>query len=221
MARGVSAAAGMPIDVSVRMGMGNLLPGTDMLMKSNTDTARSVAELAGPGGSMLMQYRDAAIALLNGNAWEAARKASPVALQNLGKGVEMAATGEMKDTKGRKITDVDGVDAGVKALGFQPSRVARESAMLSDMRQSEVLAKQTEVEITDKWARAIVDGDREAEREALALRDDWNEKNPESPIVVKRSQAVTKARKLRTTRAERFAKTVAPERRAAIKDTIN
>lgn len=219
--RGFSAAAGFPVDLSIRMGMGNLLPATDLLLKSNTDTARSLAEIAGPGGSMFTQYRDAARELLSGDIGGAIQKASPVALQNLMKAAKMAETGEYRDQRDRKVTDVDGLDVGMKALSFQPARIARESTRMAEARQSETLAKAVENEITDKWARAIADGDREAEKEALKMRDDWNEKNPEQPIVVKRTQAVRKAKNMKLDRRERFLKTVAPERRALVDQEIS
>lgn len=218
--RGFSAASGMPIDVSVRMGMGNLIPASDLLMKSNTDTARSLAELAGAGGGLFTQYRDAVKAVLDGDLTGGIMKVAPVALQNVAKAAQMASTGEYRDTKGRKVVDADGVDVGAKLLGFQPSEVARESSRLGDMRQSETLAKLTESEVTDKWARAIADGDKEAERSALDMRDSWNEKNPESPISVKRSQAIKKARQLALDRKARFIKTVGKERRAAAKQEL-
>lgn len=219
--RGFSAAAGFPVDLSIRMGMGNLLPATDLLLKSNTDTARSLAEIAGPGGSMFTQYRDAARELLSGDIVGAIQKASPVALQNLMKAAKMAETGEYRDQRDRKVTDVDGLDVGMKALSFQPAQIARESTRMSEARQSETLAKAVENEITDKWARAIADGDREAEKEALKMRDDWNEKNPGQPIVVKRSQAVRKARNMKMERRDRFLKTVSPERRAMVDKEIS
>ena len=219
--RGFSAAAGFPVDLSIRMGMGNLLPATDLLLKSNTDTARSLAEIAGPGGSMFTQYRDAARELLSGDIVGAIQKASPVALQNLMKAAKMAETGEYRDQRDRKVTDVDGLDVGMKALSFQPAQIARESTRMSEARQSETLAKAVENEITDKWARAIADGDREAEKDALKMRDDWNEKNPEQPIVVKRSQAVRKARNMKMERRDRFLKTVSPERRALVDKEIS
>lgn len=219
--RGFSAAAGFPVDLSMRMGMGNLLPATDLLLKSNTDTARSLAEIAGPGGALFTQYRDAARELLGGDVGGAIQKASPVALQNLMKAAKMAETGEYRDQRDRKVTDVDGLDVGMKALSFQPAQIARESTRMAEARQSESLAKTVENEITDKWARAIADGDREAEKEALKMRDDWNEKNPEQPIVVKRSQAVRKARNMKMERRDRFLKTVSPERRALVDKEIS
>ena len=219
--RGFSAAGGFPVDLSIRMGMGNLLPATDLLLKSNTDTARSLAEIAGPGGAMFTQFRDAARALLSGDIGGAVQKASPVALQNLAKAAKMAETGEYRDQRDRKVTDVDATDVGMKALSFQPARIARESTRMSEARQSEMLAKTVEGEITDKWARAIADGDKEAEKEALKMRDDWNEKNPDQPIVVKRSQAVRKARNMKMDRRDRFIKGVAPERRALVDKEVS
>ena len=104
----------------------------------------------------------------------------------------------------------------MKALSFQPATVARESARMQESRQSESLAKQVENEIVDKWARAIADRDRDAEKEALKMRDEWNAKNPDMPIVVKRSQAIRKARNLKMDRRDRYIKTVAPERRDSV-----
>jgi hypothetical protein len=221
MTRGVSATAGMPFDVSVRMSMSNLIPASDYFMKSNTDKKNSLYELAGPGGGLLKQYSDAVQYILNGELFEGAKKFAPVAAQNLAKGIEMATTGEYRDTRGRKVVDVGPMDAASKMLGFQPADVAKDSQRLSDVRQSESLARMTEAEITDAWARAIVEGDSAAERKALDMRDEWNEKNPEQRIVVKRSQAIKKARQLRMDRTDRYAKTVAPERRSAVKAELS
>ena len=215
LSRGLSASAGFPVDVSMRMGMGNLLPATDMLKKSNTDTARSLAELAGPGGALFTQYSDAIKLMLSGEAGAAAMKMTPNALQNLGKAAKMMETGEYRDSKDRKVMDVDGVDAAMKALSFQPAQIARESAKMSENRQSEMLAKAVEGEITDAWARAMVDGDAQAQEDARQRLLDWNKKNPDMPIRVNRAQIATKAKKMRQSRAERYIKTVAPERRQA------
>ena len=43
--------AGVPIDISGRMGLGNLIPGTGLLTKK-TDHTSDVAELAGPAGDL-------------------------------------------------------------------------------------------------------------------------------------------------------------------------
>ena len=163
---------------------------------------------------MFIQYRDAAKMMLNGDPLGAATKALPIAGQNLAKGIEMAQEGEYRDSMGRRVMEVDPSDAVMKMVSFQPATVARESARMQENRQSENLAKQVENEIVDKWARAIVDRDREAEKEALKMRDEWNEKNPAMPIVVKRSQAIRKARNMKMDRRDRYIKTVAPERRA-------
>ncbi|MGC3944590.1 MAG: PLxRFG domain-containing protein [Chryseolinea sp.] len=219
--RGLTAAGGFPVDLSVRMGMGNLIPATDLLKKSNTDTAKSLSEIAGAGGALFKQiFIDGGRSLLDGDVAGAVQKLSPVALQNLAKAVGMLKSGEYKDSKGRKVMDVDGVDVGMKALSFQPSRVARESARISEAMQSETLAKVTQGEIMDKWAGAIADNDKDAEAQALAQRDDWNEKNPHMPIKVNRNQAIKKAKQMRTDRQDRFVKTVGKARRSSVQAEI-
>ena len=54
--RGVSSA--LPLDVSARLGMGNLVPGTGVLQKSNTSPVRDVQEFFGPAGSVVAGFRD-------------------------------------------------------------------------------------------------------------------------------------------------------------------
>jgi hypothetical protein len=72
----------------------------------------------------------------------------------------------------------------------------------------------------DKWASAIADGDKDAEKAALQQRDDWNQKNPDMPIMLNRNQAIKKARQMRMDRQERFMKTIGKPRRAAVQDEM-
>ena len=61
--RGVSGLPGVPLDVSGRLGMGNLIPGTGLLTKKE-DHSRDVAELAGPAADLVQRvYGGAGLAL--------------------------------------------------------------------------------------------------------------------------------------------------------------
>jgi N12 class adenine-specific DNA methylase len=50
---GISGLPWMPVDVSVRMGMQNLIPGTSMLKLSEKNKARDVLEFVGPAGQFV------------------------------------------------------------------------------------------------------------------------------------------------------------------------
>lgn len=220
MARGASAVPGVPMDVSLRMSMGNLLPATGLLLRSNTDKSRDVLELAGPAGGLLKQYSEAAQKALAGQFGAAALGAMPVAIQNAAKGVGMWESGEARDTLGRKVMDADATDGLMKFLGFQPQAIARESEKLSMIRRSEQLAKNVEGEIVSRWARAQADGDTESVAQAREDLREWNENNPDQPIIIKGSQIMQRVRKLRQDRAQRFITTISPERRRAVEDAI-
>ena len=220
MARGFSAVPGIPLDVSIRMSMGNLLPGTGMFLRSNTDKSRDLLEVAGPAGGLAKQYIEAGTKALKGDFGGAVQSALPVAFQNAFKGVDMWTTGEARDTLGRKVMDADAVDGLMKFIGFQPQAIARESEKIQMIRDSEQLAKNVEGEIASAWARAIVDKDPDGVADARAKLAQWNEDNPESPIRIKMQQIITRAKKLREDRASRFITSVSPERRRAVAEAL-
>lgn len=220
VARGFSALPGIPMDVSLRMSMGNLLPGTAMLLRSNTDKSRDVLELAGPAGGLIKQYTDAATKGLAGDFGGAAMGATPVAIQNVGKAIGMWTTGEARDTAGLRVMDADEVDGLMRFLGFNPQAIARESEKMGMIRRSEQLAKNVEGAIAAQWARAFADGDAEGVAEARRELADWNTNNPEDRISITSAQILQRVKKLRQDRAQRFITSTSPERRAAVREAM-
>lgn len=220
LARGITAVPGVPLDASIRMSMGNLLPGTGLFLRSNTDKSRDLLEVAGPAGGLVKQYIEAGTKALQGDMSGAVQSALPVAFQNAFKGVGMWTTGEARDTLGRKVMDADEVDGLMKFIGFQPQAIARESEKIQMIRRSEQLAKNVEGEIASAWARAIVDKDPDGVADARAKLAAWNEDNPDSPIRIKMQQIIQRAKKLREDRASRFITSVSPERRRAVAEAL-
>lgn len=220
VARGFSAMGGVPFDVSLRMSMGNLVPGTGMLLRSNVDKSREVLELAGPAGGLIDQYTKAGQKALQGDAAGAALQAMPVAIQNVGKAVGMWTTGEARDSKDRRIMDADTMDGLMRFLGFNPQSIARESDKMGMLRRSEQLAKNVEGEIAADWARAQADGDREGVQEAKQRLRDWNEKNPSAKIEISGPQILRRVIQLRKDRAARFITSTSPERRREVSEAL-
>lgn len=206
MLHGFSAIPGFPLDVSARMSVGNLIPGTGLLLRSETDKGRGMQELLGPVGSLgadalkLAESRDP-LAIV------------PTAIRNLAKGLEMLQTGEYRDTRGRKVMDVSAGDAITKMVGFQPADVARESRSMRENRQQVGLARVEESEIVSQWAAAVVEKKPEGVQAARQRLRDWNAKNPQSPIAISQSQIVRKVRDMRMTREQRFEKAAPKEMR--------
>lgn len=218
--RGLSALPGIPLDVSMRMGMGNLLPGTGMLMKSNTDVSGDVLELAGPVGAMVKQYKDAGRKALDGNLGDAALGMLPGALQNVGKAATMWIDGEARDGKGRRVMATDEIDAVMKLIGFQPAELARENAKISEQDKRIKLARVVESSIADQWAQGLRERDVDMVNEARQQLADWNATNPESRIAINSSQVKRRLKEMQTDKADRFARTAPKEMRGSVSEAL-
>jgi hypothetical protein len=219
-ARGFSAMVGIPMDVSLRMSMGNLIPATGLLLRSNNDKSRDLLELAGPAGGLVNQYLDAATSLLKRQPGQAFEAAIPVAFQNVSKAIRMWMTGEARDQLGRKVMDTDTTDGLMKFLGFNPSKIARESERMGMIRRSEQLAKNVEGEIAADWARAFVDKDSDGVADAKKRLAEWNADNEDQRIKITMVQILRRAKKLRQDRAQRFVTSISKERRQEVREAL-
>jgi hypothetical protein len=211
--KGVSGWPGAPIDVSGRLGLGNLIPATGVLTKK-TDHSRDVLELAGPTGDLVSRAGKAAGALADGEPGEAAGQGVPKAMRDVIKAVEMASTGEYRDERGYKVTSASGVDAVVKGVGFQPGDVAKIQAGDRAAQQMVAVAKMRESEIAGKWAKGIADGKPDLVQEARRELSDWNEKNEATPIKINLKDIMARAKKMKMSRADRIEKSAPKEVRA-------
>ena len=220
-ARGLTALPGVPLDLSLRMGMGNLLPATGLFLRSNTDTAKQLLEVAGAAGGLASSVKDGVTKALGGDVAGGAMGAMPLAVQNMLKAIQMAQTGEYRNAKGAKVMGVDGVDALMKGIGFQPSEVARESAKVGETMRSIQLAKNVEGEIAGKWAQALADGDTAGAAKARKELADWNEANPTARIKITIPQVLARVKALKSSRAERTAKAAPKEMRAQVRETLH
>ena len=220
--RGVSAF--LPLDVSARMGMGNLLPGTGLLMQSRQDKGREVAEVFGAPGGAVQMVGKAATQAMAGEPVAAVSAVLPVALQNLldpNRGaLALAASGQYKDERGRRVVDVDAVDALLKAAGFNPTTVSEPQMASRIAKQSIDLARAVESDIAGDLAAARVESDSARAESARARLADWNEKNPDTPIRIEESQIRRRAREMQTTKADRLTRTAPRELREGIRRRV-
>ena len=211
MEQGLSGLPGAPIDVSGRLGMGNLLPGTGLLLTKQS-RERDLLEVVGPAGDLVSRGFAAGRELVGGvmnldpsAAGRAALEVSPTAVRNAVKGLDMAASGMYKDTKGYKVIDTTLAEAVAKAVGFQPKSVAEIQEANSFMQRAKSFYSLTSSEIKAQWADALFRKDEGAlarVRERLAA---WNQNNPEQPIVVKMPDVLKKVREMGKDRIDRIA----------------
>ncbi len=219
ISKGVSGLPGVPIDVSGRMGVGNLIPGTGLFLKKS-DHTRDVTELVGPAGDLVKRGFTAAGQLLDADPLGAAATTLPTAGRNVVQAVDMVKNDAYRDQKGRKVIDTDMIDAAFKALGFQPNSVARVQNAIGEVQQMVDLTKLVQSELAAKMATAIHEKDAEARAEVLKLRDRWNENNPENRITIQMAGVLKRVKEMNMTKAERIAKTAPKAMRAEVRKEL-
>lgn len=213
--RGVSSA--LPLDVSARLGMGNLVPGTGVLQKSNTSPVRDVQEFFGPAGSVVAGFRDVFDNAGSGKGIiDTALPLMPKMFKDLHQAVDMVQTGQYRDMKGRKVVDVDGVDAVLKGVGFQPNSVASPRRVERMLAQSAGMQRVIRQDISELWARGVAEQDAEKVASARTILREWNEKNPESKITMNPTSIAQRVRAMRLTSADRLVKATPKDMRGAL-----
>ena len=214
---GVSGLPGAPIDVSGRLGMGNLIPGTGLLL-SKPNRERDLLEIAGPAGDLVARGFGAARKVLTGDVGGAALEVAPTAVRNAAKGIDMATSEIYKDTKGYKVIDTTLDEALAKAVGFQPRSVAQVQEANSFMQRSKSFYTQTSSDIKAQWAKALFEKDEAAVERVRERLADWNRNNPEQPIVVKMPDVWKKVREMGKDRTQRIAETAPRALRQQMED---
>ena len=213
MDSGLSGMPGAPIDVSGRLGMGNLIPGTGLLLSKQSNT-RDVVEMMGPAGDLVARGFSGAKSVVSGvinrdaaSIGRGAMEVMPNAVRNAAKGADMAASGIYKDTKGYKVVDTTLDEALWKAIGFQPRSVAEVQESNSFMQRAKSFYTQTSNDIRAQWAKALFEKDEAAVvrvRERLAQ---WSAQNPDQPIRINMPDIWKRARQMGKDRTARIADT--------------
>jgi N12 class adenine-specific DNA methylase len=186
---GLSGVPGVPFDVSQRLGMANLLPGTGLLKQSETNKQNQVLEVFGVAGSAVKDATQGQVL--------------PLAIRNLMKGLDTYQTGMYRDSRGRNVVESDGLGAALKAIGLQPSRVASAQRDIGRQIEERNLYSAVKEEITDAMAQARFDKDANAAKQAAAALNKWNDTNPEAPIIIKSHTIQARVRQMMRSKAER------------------
>lgn len=209
---------GIPFDVSARLGMGNIVPGTAIFKKSELNKSGEILEAVGPVGGLAQSVSRAFEAGSGGDVLRGGTELMPKAIKDAIKAVDMYQTGVYKDYRGRKVVDVDGVDAFVKAIGFNPNEVAEVQRAKYRLQDSVNLARVVESDIAEKWARGLHERDPDAVRNAQQKLRDWNSKNPETPINIKFSQVQRRVVEMTRTSADRLVRATPKEMRGMVRE---
>lgn len=217
--KGLSGLPGAPLDVSGRLGMGNLIPGTGLLQE-RTDHTRDVLEIAGPAGDLANRFVSGARKIAGGDIKEGVLEMSPTAVRNAAKGADMAVTDMYRDTKGYKVLDTNTLEAALKAIGFQPNSVAQVQEANWINQRSKAYYSLRAQEIRAKWAAGIFERDPDMVQQARDEIADWNRKNPDQPMLIKINDIMRRVREMAKDKDQRIADTAPKAMRAQMRQDV-
>lgn len=215
---GISAA--LPVDVSGRASMGEIVPGVKLLKPSTQFRDSEIFAMAGVPGSMIESLVDASSYAMRGDVGRAAKRLAPNAVAAAVKGVDIIATGEIRNASGKKIADGDAIDGALQIIGAQPKEKTRIGVRVRENQELKFLAQQEEKSIIKEWADAYEEKGSKARTEAMdgvrARLRDWNARNPEWRIAIKQSQVLRELQNRRKTVAELAVKSAPKELRQSM-----
>lgn len=217
--RGISGIPGVPLDVSGRLGLGNLIPGTGLLMDSSSH-AKDVMEIIGPAGDFTGRVVSGAKSIVGGDIGGGLLEMSPLAIRNAAKGADMASTGSYRDARGYKVLDSTPLEAALKAAGFQPSGVAKIQQANAYAQRAKSFYSLKSNEIKSLWAEGIYTKDDAKIKQARDEVARWNAKNPDQPMIIKVPDVIRRAREMGKSKDTRIAETAPKALRKSLRDEL-
>jgi hypothetical protein len=214
--KGITGLPGTPIDVAGRLGMGNLIPGTGLFQSKSSHTS-DVLELVGPAGDFVQRIAQGAGRALGGDIGGGLLNVAPQAVRNAAKGADMAATGMYRDAKGYKVLDTNGLEAALKAIGFQPNSVATIQDANSQAQQAKNFYNLRVQEIRAKWAQGIFENDPDRVQSARNDIAEWNEKNPDQRMLISVPSVMSRVKEMRKSKDQRIAASAPKAMRAQLR----
>ena len=215
--KGVSGIPGMPVDLSLRFSMANMIPGTALFKPSEANKAKALIEIVGPAGQFLpvegTMMGNALNRLSKNDFFGATVALAPKAVQNVEKGRQMLERGYYPDAKGRRGVDTTPSEAILKMVGAQPASVARQAVITQDILSSQAIQRREENEIVEQWAVGIAEKNPKEIASARAKMIAWNAANPEYRVVITSNQLRDRIKQLKLPQDVRLIKSAPKEMR--------
>jgi hypothetical protein len=152
--------------------------------------------------------------------FEAAMAASPVAIANMRKGVDMLDSGMYKDAKGYKVMDTTTGEALAKIAGFQPKSVKDDSEDSYLRLRTKNFYNEYKQSVAARWANGLFEDDPKQVQEAKDMIASWNEKNPELPMRTNMVAIAQRLKHMKETRETRVLKSSPKVMQSTIRQEI-
>lgn len=182
ISRGVLRAL-MPWDISIRVGMGDL-----WFRKNNREGqspreafASDLANILGPTAGSLLGWYTAADHMARGNYAKAAEAITPKAIRDIIKAGREGTQG-VTSYSGEPLMDLTPAESIGRLLGFAPARASEMYEGRNAVMNAKTAIDEKRRALLTSAAKARIDGDAAAVREAQEQIVAWNKRHPDSRI---------------------------------------
>ena len=171
----------IPADVAGRVSLGNMLPGTGVLL-AGADVARELGEIAGPAPSAILgtanMFADAIRAPFSAriSALDVVRESPITAFRALGDAIAYSQSGAIVDKRGYVVSnDMHLGTIATRLLGFYPSAAAESYQGIKIANRLTDYQKDVTAGFRQAYIKARISNDTAAANGVLAAVRDWNE----------------------------------------------
>lgn len=171
----------IPADVAGRVSLGNMLPGTGVLL-AGADVARELGEIAGPAPSAILgtanMFADAIRAPFSAriSALDVVRESPITAFRALGDAIAYSQSGAIVDKRGYVVSPDVGIGTiATRLLGFYPSSAAESYQGIKIANRITDYQKDVTAGFRQAYIKARISNDTAAANGVLAAVRDWNE----------------------------------------------
>lgn len=171
----------IPADIAGRTSLGDLLPGTDVLL-AGADVTRGVSELVGPAPSMLLGTAKFAADVIAApfstttTLESVAREAPVTMLRAVADAYAYQQNGAVVDRRGYVVSpEMDSWLILTRALGFYPAAAANQYEMIRAAKRMTDFQRELVTSNRTAWVQAMMRGDRAFAKEIEDSVASWNE----------------------------------------------
>lgn len=195
-------------NLSDRFSFANILPGTSLLKKTETDKASQVKEMGGLTATTMVNIVNGLNKMSSGEIGKGALEVMPTAVKNVVKGAVAFNDGYFVDSQGRRTVDASKLDAGLKMLGIQSNSSAELYRNFEKINTADKLAKLNKKLANDLHAKYLIEKDESYKKKSQDIINEWNKNNPDRKIFLNFKSINKKVKEAKMTAKERFSKSL-------------
>ena len=216
----------LPADIAGRTSLGDLLPGTDILL-AGADVSRGLSEIAGPAPAMLIGTAQFASDLLAApfstttTLETAAREAPVTMIRAMADAYAYTQSGAVVDRRGYTVSpDMSAATIITRALGFYPVAAANQYEVIRAAKRMTDYQREVVTGYRTAWVSAMMRDDRDFAKQIEESVDEWNTASKGTALEIK-NFAQNSRRALQEARRPASARTLRSAPNAAERDLQN